>query len=49
MGAIKKLYMCKMHKFLYLDKIKENRPESAEGEKTTKKCRKWGGRAAKMG
>lgn len=39
MGAIKKLYMCKMHNILYFDKNKGNKPGKKEGKKTTKKCR----------
>ena len=35
----KKLYMCKMHKILYLDKTKRNRTGESEEKKTTKKCR----------
>ena len=35
----KKLYMCKMHKILYLDKTKRNRTGESKEKKTTKKCR----------
>lgn len=33
------MYMCKMHKILYLDKTKRNRIGESEEKKTTKKCR----------